>query len=91
MDFIQSWNTDHTEELPIIVAAGSLMLCRMVFHGNGENLSELDIVCHLVSCAITQSMLDSAYPWALIWIDQHSSIHFHDCNQKLELECLEQI
>ncbi|PBK97565.1 hypothetical protein ARMGADRAFT_1027057 [Armillaria gallica] len=48
--------------------------------------TELDVVRHLATCAITQEVLDNAYPWALVWIDQHSSVHFRDHNQRLEVE-----
>lgn len=86
VDFIWRWNRDRTGELPISVAAGSPILRRMVYHGAGENLAELDVIRHLASCAITQEMLDNAYPWALAWIDQHNSVHFRDVNRQLELE-----
>ncbi|PBK86362.1 hypothetical protein ARMGADRAFT_1086541 [Armillaria gallica] len=36
-------------------------------------------------------MLNSTYPWALIWVDQHNNVHFHDRNWELELERLEHI
>lgn len=78
-------------ELPISVAAGSPILRRMVFNGAGENLSELDVIRHLAACTIMQEMLDSTYIWALIWVDQHSSIHFHNHNRELELEHLERL
>ncbi|SJL16372.1 uncharacterized protein ARMOST_19894 [Armillaria ostoyae] len=91
VDFIRSWNAKRTMELPISVAAGSPVLRRMVFNGAGENLSELDVIRHLAACAITQEMLDSMYIWALIWVDQHSSVHFRDHNRALELERLERI
>ncbi len=87
MEFIWHWNHDHTDELPISITAGSPIFRHMVFHGAGKNLSELDVVCHLTSCVIMQEMLDSAYPWALAWIDQHSNVHFWEANRQLELEC----
>ncbi len=58
----------------------------MVFNGAGKNLSELDVICHLTACAITQEMLDNTYPWALAWIDQHNTVHFRDANVQLEIE-----
>lgn len=86
VDFIRRWNRDRVEELPISVAAGGPMLRRMIFHGAEENLSEIDVIRHLAACAISQDMLDSAYPWSLAWIDQHSSVHFRDTNQELDNE-----
>ncbi|KAK0240622.1 hypothetical protein EDD85DRAFT_950471 [Armillaria nabsnona] len=85
-EFIWHWNRDRTGELPISIAAGSPIFRRMVYHSAGENLSELDVIRHLVACAITQEMLDSAYPWALAWIDQHSGVHFREANRQLEIE-----
>ncbi|KAK0432704.1 hypothetical protein EV421DRAFT_1742096 [Armillaria borealis] len=40
-----------------------------------------------------REMIDSAYPWAMIWVDQHQSIHFQDWYHHLEdsrLQRLEQ-
>ncbi|PBK82269.1 hypothetical protein ARMGADRAFT_1038729 [Armillaria gallica] len=87
MEFIWHWNCDRTDELPVSIATGSPIFQRMVFHGAGENLSELDVVHHLASCVIMQEMLDSTYPWALAWINQHSNVHFQEANRQLELEC----
>ncbi|PBK97564.1 hypothetical protein ARMGADRAFT_1027056 [Armillaria gallica] len=78
VDFIQDWNRECTNELPISIAVGSPVLRRMIFNGAGENLSELDVIQHLASCMITQEMLDNTYSWALVWIDQHTNSHFHD-------------
>lgn len=75
-DFIRRWNRDRPQEIPITVASGEPVLRRMVYNGAGENISELDIILHLAACSITQLMIDNAYPWALVWIDQHTSIHF---------------
>ncbi|SJK99798.1 uncharacterized protein ARMOST_03109 [Armillaria ostoyae] len=72
-DYIRRWNRDRPQELPITIAAGSPTLRRMTFNEARENLSELDVVRHLASCGITQGMIDNAYPWALVWIDQHAS------------------
>ncbi len=92
MFFIHTWNAEHTNELPITVTVGNPMLQHMIFHSAGENLSEIDVICHLASCAITQDMIDSAYPWAMIWIDQHSSnMHFCNHNIALEMERLDRI
>ncbi len=63
----------------------------MVFHGAKENLAEIDIIRHLAANRITQEMIDSAYPWALVWVDQHQNIHFQDHYRHLEnsrLQCL---
>ncbi len=85
-EFIWRWNRDCMGELPISIAAGSPIFHRMVYHGAGENLSKLDVIRHLAVCAITQEMLNSAYPWALAWIDQHSGVHFREANRQLEIE-----
>lgn len=85
-DYIRRWNRDRPQELPITIVAGSPTLQRMTFNGAGENLSELDVVRHLALCGITQGMIDNTYPWALVWIDQHVSVHFRDLHGTLELE-----
>ncbi|PBK96037.1 hypothetical protein ARMGADRAFT_1028259 [Armillaria gallica] len=65
LDFIRRWNRDRPQEIPIMVASGEPVLRQMVYNGAGENISELDMVQHLVACSITQSMMDNMYPWAL--------------------------
>ncbi|PBK61981.1 hypothetical protein ARMSODRAFT_981156 [Armillaria solidipes] len=71
-DYIRRWNRDRPEELPIVVAT--------------ENISELNVVRHLAACGITQEMIDNAYPWAMVWIDQRTNVHFRAHYQDLELE-----
>ncbi len=74
-DYIKQWNTERLDELPI-VRSNEVTLRRMIYHGAKENLAEIDIIRHLMANGITQEMIDSTYPWALVWVDQHQSIHF---------------
>ncbi|KAK0445660.1 uncharacterized protein EV420DRAFT_1648376 [Desarmillaria tabescens] len=78
MDYIEQWNRDQPDKVPIILATERTILQRMIFNGATENLAEVDVIRHLADCSITQEMIDSAYPWAMVWVDQHQSIHFWD-------------
>ncbi|PBK79063.1 hypothetical protein ARMGADRAFT_1041066 [Armillaria gallica] len=37
------------------------------------------------------AMIDSAYPWSMVWIDQHTSVHFCDHFRHLEILCQERL
>ncbi|PBK70534.1 hypothetical protein ARMSODRAFT_1018061 [Armillaria solidipes] len=89
-DYIEQWNTDRPEEVPII-RSKEVTLRRMVFHGAKENLAEIDVIRHLAANGITQEMIDSAYPWAMVWVDQHQTIHYHDHYQRLETSRLQRL
>ncbi|PBK94597.1 hypothetical protein ARMGADRAFT_1029000 [Armillaria gallica] len=89
-DYIEQWNTERLEEVPI-KQAKETMLRRMVFHGARENLAEIDVIRHLAASGITQEMIDSAYPWAIVWVDQHQSIHFQDWYHHLEESRLQRL
>ncbi len=77
-NYIEQWNHERTEEPQIVWAAGLPVFRRMIFNGAPENLSELDVIRHLAACEITQAIIDSTYLWAMVWIDQHTSVHFRD-------------
>ncbi len=90
-DYIEQWNRERMEEPPIVRATGPPVFRQMLLHGAPENLSELDVIRHLAACGITQGMIDSTYPWAVVWVDQHTSVHFRDHFQCLEVMRQERI
>ncbi len=54
-------------------------------------MAKIDVVRHLAASSITQEMIDSAYPWAMVWVDQHQSIHFRDWYHHLEESRLQRL